>query len=167
MQRNPVFAAIVMAMVDLAGLSDIVKVEVGPSSTSLRRLHGNGSLKKIDLLFLDHHKLLYVSDLKLCESLGLITPGSALAADNVIRPGAPEYLEYVRASVEQRREWQKPGHEQPTKDYESHGSFFGPKPDDKPEKGNADLIYESKILMADHGRVSAPLMKKANILGRD
>ena len=33
-----------------------------------------------------------------------MTPGSVLAADNVIKPGNPPYLEYVRSSVAQKRE---------------------------------------------------------------
>lgn len=76
------FGAVISSLVDLAGLQDVVKVEIGASSASLRRLYEDGSLKKIDLLFLDHVKPLYTPDLKLCEELGLIGPGSVLAADN-------------------------------------------------------------------------------------
>ena len=92
-----------MSFADLAGLSDIVKVIVGPSDASIKRLHSAGDLKHIDLMFLDHYKPAYTSDLKLCEELRLIKPGSVLAADNVIYPGNPPYLEYVRSSVEQKR----------------------------------------------------------------
>ncbi|KAI9762670.1 MAG: hypothetical protein M4579_000288 [Chaenotheca gracillima] len=104
LERNPEFAAVIMALVDLAGLSDIVKVQVGPSAESIKRLQGNGSLSHIDLMFLDHYKPAYTTDLKLCEELGLITPGTVLAADNVIKPGNPPYLEYVRSSIQQKRE---------------------------------------------------------------
>ncbi|MGG6496026.1 UNVERIFIED_CONTAM: hypothetical protein NY603_24215, partial [Bacteroidetes bacterium 56_B9] len=58
----------------------------------------------IDLMFLDHYKPAYTTDLKLCEELKLVTPGSVLAADNVIKPGNPPYLEYVRSSVKEKRE---------------------------------------------------------------
>jgi catechol O-methyltransferase len=90
--------------VSLAGLSDIIKVEIGSSDASIKRLHDSGALKHIDLMFLDHYKPAYRPDLKLCEELKLITPGSVLAADNVITPGNPPYLEYVRSSVEEKRE---------------------------------------------------------------
>ncbi|KAF2842704.1 catechol O-methyltransferase [Patellaria atrata CBS 101060] len=103
LERNPEFAAVIMALVDLAGLSDVVKVVVGPSEHSIRRLHSSGVLTNIDFMFLDHYKPAYVTDLKLCEQLGLITPGSVLAADNVIKPGNPPYLEYVRSSVKEKR----------------------------------------------------------------
>ncbi|RAL07777.1 uncharacterized protein BO97DRAFT_438079 [Aspergillus homomorphus CBS 101889] len=103
LEMNPEFAAVIMSLVDLAGLSDIVKVIVGSSDASVARLHTQGLLKHIDLMFLDHYKPAYTTDLKLCEELKLITPGSVLAADNVIKPGNPPYLEYVRSSVEEKR----------------------------------------------------------------
>jgi catechol O-methyltransferase len=82
LERSPEFGAVIGSLVDLAGLRDLVKVEVGNSDASLRRLHAEGKVKKIDLLFLDHWKPAYVTDLKLCEELGLVGPGSVLAADN-------------------------------------------------------------------------------------
>ena len=102
LERNPEFAAVIMSLVDLAGLSDFVKVIVGPSADSIERLHSEGTLEHIDLMFLDHYKPAYTTDLKLCEQLGLISTGSVLAADNVIKPGNPPYLEYVRSSVQQK-----------------------------------------------------------------
>lgn len=82
LEFNPEFGAVISSLVDLAGLHDVVKVEIGASSSSLRRLYADGTLTKIDLMFLDHVKPLYTPDLKLCEELGLIGPGSVLAADN-------------------------------------------------------------------------------------
>lgn len=103
LERNAVFAAVIMALVDLAGLADVVKVIVGPSADSIKRLHAENHFQKIDMLFLDHYKPAYTPDLKLCEQLRLITPGSVLVADNVIAPGNPPYLEYVRSSVDEKR----------------------------------------------------------------
>lgn len=82
LEYNPEFGAVIASLVDLAGLRDVVKVEIGPASSSLRRLHEEGALRRIDLMFLDHVKPLYRPDLKLCEELGLVGPGSVLAADN-------------------------------------------------------------------------------------
>lgn len=77
---------------------------MGASDASLRRLHAQGKLEQgIDLMFLDHYKPAYTTDLKLCEQLGLVRPGSVLAADNVIKPGNPPYLEYVRSSVDEKK----------------------------------------------------------------
>ncbi|KAF1971224.1 hypothetical protein BU23DRAFT_590810 [Bimuria novae-zelandiae CBS 107.79] len=104
LERNPEFAAVISSLVDLSGLDSIVKVVVGSSDESLARLYESGVLTHIDLIFLDHYKPAYTTDLKLCEELGLITPGSVLAADNVIKPGNPPYLEYVRSSIKEKRE---------------------------------------------------------------
>ena len=92
-----------MALVNLAGLNDVVTVMVGSSDDALRRLHGENMATMIDLMFLDHYKPAYTTDLKLCEELKLIGPGSVLAADNVIKPGNPPYLEYVRSTIEEKR----------------------------------------------------------------
>ena len=103
LERNPEFGAVIMSLVELAGLSDVVKVVVGSSDASISRLHSSGQLDLIDLMFLDHYKPAYTTDLKLCEQLGLIGPGTVLAADNVIKPGNPPYLEYVRSTPEKKR----------------------------------------------------------------
>ena len=41
---------------------------------------------------------IYLSDLQLMEKLGVVTKGTLVAADNVIYPGAPGFLEYVEVS---------------------------------------------------------------------
>ncbi len=153
LERNPEFAAVITSLVDLAGLSDIVKVHVGASDQSIARLHADGTLTKIDLMFLDHYKPAYTTDLKLCEHLRLIRPGSVLAADNVISPGNPPYLEYVRSSVQQKRErcGDKNG-----KSYDSLGfseksknQYSNRVTDEKPNleySGNPNLVYESQLM---------------------
>uniref|UniRef100_A0A672YNG5 catechol O-methyltransferase n=1 Tax=Sphaeramia orbicularis TaxID=375764 RepID=A0A672YNG5_9TELE len=55
-------------------------------------------VETFDLVFLDHWKDRYLPDTKLLEDCGLLRKGSVLLADNVIFPGTPEYLEYVRSS---------------------------------------------------------------------
>ncbi|KAF9881789.1 hypothetical protein CkaCkLH20_00935 [Colletotrichum karsti] len=153
LERNPEFAAVIGSLVELAGLSDIVKVIVGPSDASIKRLHEAGELTKIDLMFLDHYKPAYTTDLKLCEQLGVVGPGSVLAADNVIKPGNPPYLEYVRSSVEDKRAAAR----DVAKKREESGFF-----DDRTAKqylkregeerldltrvGNPNLKYESKLV---------------------
>lgn len=127
LELNPEFAAVATMFLDLAGLRDVVKIVVGPCGESLRKLHRNGELRGIDLLFLDHWKPDYVTDLKICEELGLISPGGVLAADNVIDPGNPPYLEYVRSSVAEK------------KNSAENGSSSD-------STGNPNLIYESRLI---------------------
>ncbi|KAJ9644306.1 hypothetical protein H2204_001657 [Knufia peltigerae] len=153
LERNPEFAAVIASLVDLAGLSDIVKVIVGSSDVSIKRLHASGDLKHIDLMFLDHYKPAYTTDLKLCEELGLITPSTVLAADNVIAPGNPPYLEYVRSSVEQKKRATKFGgtvngvdSRFADKTANQYLKREGKAQLDETRVGNPLLIYESKLV---------------------
>jgi catechol O-methyltransferase len=145
---NPEFAAVIMSLVDLAGLSDVVKVVVGKSDASIARLYREGTLKHIDLMFLDHYKPAYATDLKFCEELRLITPGSVLAADNVIYPGNPSYLEYVRKSVEEKRksagEMRRP-ESLPDRTVNQYKERYGEKGFHQ-SGGNPNLVYESKLV---------------------
>lgn len=97
-ESNPLMAAITSSFVELAGLKDVVHVHVGPASESLVRLVAEGKLEKgsIDFMMLDHWEDVYISDLQLCEEHGLLRKGSVVLADNVLFPGAPEYLAYVK-----------------------------------------------------------------------
>ena len=149
LEMNPEFAAVISSLVDLAGLSDIVKVVVGPSGDSLKRLSADGTFKHIDLLFLDHHKPAYLLDLKLCEDLKLVKKGTVLAADNVIIPGNPPYLQYVRSSVQEKRNIFNKGSDEnkdefPGKTKDQYAKRDGN--DQADAKGNPNLVYKSKLV---------------------
>jgi catechol O-methyltransferase len=142
-----------MCLVALAGLSDTVKVVVGSSDASIRRLHALGELKHIDLMFLDHYKPAYTTDLKLCEELGLVKVGTVLAADNVITPGNPPYLEYVRSSVKEKREAAEKTQVEgdgvdarfPHRTAQQYAKRLGQAKLEHTSKGNPNLVYDSKI----------------------
>jgi catechol O-methyltransferase len=93
------FVAITRELVDLAGLQDVVEVCEGASADVLRGLVRDGVLREgsVDVLFLDHWERFYVPDTQLCEDLKLFRKGSVILADNTDRPGAPDYLDYVRS----------------------------------------------------------------------
>lgn len=100
-----------MNFVNLAGLSDVVEIIVGSSAHTLQRLHNEGVLGSgsVDMIFLDHAEDLYKPDLELCEKLGFLDKSGSLAiADNVVRPGAPEYREYVRSNPRFSKSWGVP-----------------------------------------------------------
>lgn len=150
LEMNPEYAAIANMFIELAGLRDFVRIIVGRSDLSLHKLYTSGEVKQIELMFIDHYKPAYTPDVKLCEQYGMIKPGSVLAADNVIYPGNPPYLEYIRSSVEQKRETAKKG---PAKGYNTTGipektakSFMVK--DDVPSfevVGNPNLVYDSRM----------------------
>jgi catechol O-methyltransferase len=81
------------ANVEFAGLSEQITFVHGPSTDIIATLQG-----RFDLVFLDHWKDLYKTDLQLIEQRELIGPGSIVVADNVGKIFAPEpYLNYVRS----------------------------------------------------------------------
>ena len=100
LELNLAFANVATQLIDIAGLGDFVEILVGPCRQSLReRLPKLLNNNQLELIFFDHSKKDYANDLRLIEEIGLIKKGSKIIADNVITPGAPLYLEYVRSSV--------------------------------------------------------------------
>ncbi|XP_071981144.1 catechol O-methyltransferase A-like isoform X1 [Engystomops pustulosus] len=75
-----------------------VELLVGSSTILIPQLKKKLDIEKFDLVFIDHWKVSYLPDTKLLEECGLLKAGSVLLADNVICPGTPDYLKYVRNS---------------------------------------------------------------------
>ena len=110
LEVDPLVASIAMNLISLAGLADVVQVIVGSSAHTLQRLHNQGALVQtgIDLLLLDHSEELYEPDVKLCEKLGFLRSGALIIADNVVRPGAPAYRNYMRTNPRVSKSWSLP-----------------------------------------------------------
>lgn len=62
----------------------------------------------VDLLFIDHDKSVYLTDLHSILGRGWLHHGSIVVADNVGIPGAPKYRRYMRE--EQNRLWRTTEH---------------------------------------------------------
>ena len=143
LELDPAHAAVANMLLDLAGLRDFVQIIIGPSDRTLLDLRRKGEVTRLELLFLDHWKDLYLPDLKLCEEHGLIAPGTVIAADNVIFPGAPDYMDWLRTPVEKKREVAKADKVLEKKENE----FLG----------NPNLLYETmthEFVFPDGRRVS-------------
>ncbi|PLB49806.1 O-methyltransferase [Aspergillus steynii IBT 23096] len=104
LEISPVFASVSASLVKLAGLDDVVEIKIGPCRDTLRALGKLYGEHGLDMIFFDHAKTAYVNDLKLCEELGLVARNTVVLADNVICPGNPAYLEYVRATPSKKQE---------------------------------------------------------------
>lgn len=104
LEMNPVYAAITASFAELAGLKDVVEVHVAPAGDSLKRMLRDGGLKEgeADFMLVDHWQSAYLPDLKLCEQLNVFKKGTIIVADNVIYPGAPDYLAYVTKGIAER-----------------------------------------------------------------
>lgn len=90
------FAKFVECLVNHAGLSDKVSVIVGPSSAIIPNLKAEYGINKLDFIFIDHLKTLYKPDMIRIIENDLLENGSVILADNVIYPGSPDYLEFIR-----------------------------------------------------------------------
>lgn len=97
-ELNPDYAAITQQMLHFAGLQERVTIIVGESQDVIPQLKKKYDIDTLDMVFLDHWKDCYLPDTLLLEECGLLRKGTVLLADNVIFPGAPEFLAHVRAS---------------------------------------------------------------------
>lgn len=103
LELNPVNAAVANLLIELAGLKDIVTIHIAPSYVTLAKFVKENVIDHVEFMLVDHWKDRYVPDLWLMENLGILKPGvTILAADNCLRPGAPDYLEWVRASKSEK-----------------------------------------------------------------
>ncbi|CAH2295594.1 Catechol O-methyltransferase [Pelobates cultripes] len=73
-----------------------VQVLEGSSADIIPNLKEKYQVDTLDFVFLDHWKDRYIVDTKLLEECCLLRTGSVLLADNVVYPGIPDFLEYVR-----------------------------------------------------------------------
>jgi len=157
LETDPLFAAVAQSLCDLAGLGDVVKVVVGKSGDILRAMKESGEIESLDMLFMDHWKLLYRQDLKLCEELGFVRKGTLLVADNYSVTGNPLFAEYVHSSVEEKRRVAKEG--PPDGESEKIRATFGPGGEDLDLnlKGNPELSYEILEIIEAEGPDGKPV----------
>ncbi|KAM5193796.1 catechol O-methyltransferase-like [Mantella aurantiaca] len=93
---NPAYATIAKQITEFAGLKDKVQILEGNTHDIIPQLKKKYELDTLDFVFVDHWKEKYLPDTQLMEKCGLLKKGSVLLADNVIVPGAPDFLKYVR-----------------------------------------------------------------------
>ncbi|CAF0904665.1 unnamed protein product [Adineta ricciae] len=91
-------AEIARSIFEHAGVTDRIQVINEYTDKVIPRLSKDFNIDSFDLIFIDHYKDVYLRDLKLLEENGLIKSGTVIVADNVICPGAPDYLNYVRSN---------------------------------------------------------------------
>ncbi|KAG9462540.1 hypothetical protein GDO78_013905, partial [Eleutherodactylus coqui] len=74
-----------------------VQIIEGNTQDIIPQLKKKYELDTLDFVFVDHWKDKYTDDTKLLEKCNLLRKGSVILADNVIIPGAPDFLQYVRS----------------------------------------------------------------------
>jgi len=111
---NPANADIARRIHEHAGVGGRVNVVVGTlgdggkTIDALRTAYGFGDAS-VDLVFLDHAKEVYLSDLKLIMDQGWLRRGALVVADNIKFPGAPDYRAYMAENEGKR--WRSTEHQ--------------------------------------------------------
>ncbi|KAM4808112.1 uncharacterized protein WCC33_003274 [Rhinophrynus dorsalis] len=95
-EMNPANAAVAKQIIEFAGVKDKVQILEGSTGDIIPQLKKKYEVSTLDFVFVDHWKDKYKSDTQLLEECNLLRKGSVILADNVIVPGAPDFLEYVR-----------------------------------------------------------------------
>lgn len=93
--------AVARQMIAHAGVDSRVVHVVKPLEQAVEELRA--ALKAqgrdaFELVFIDHEKSVYLSDLQLLIKEGLIREGSVVVADNLRIPGAPDFVKWIKAS---------------------------------------------------------------------
>jgi len=95
-ERNPDSAEIAHTIHKHAGVANRIKIVIDSTGHAIPRLSQKYHIRSFDFIFIDHHGAHYLRDFMLLEQFGLIRSGTMIVADNVITPGAPDYLNYIR-----------------------------------------------------------------------
>lgn len=82
---NPVSAAVATQLHEHAGVTSRITCVVGSTDNVISMLSERFGIQSFDL-----------RDLRLLEQMKLIVSRTVVVANNVITPGAPNYLDYIR-----------------------------------------------------------------------
>eukprot|EP00736_Rhodelphis_marinus_P001207 Rmarinus@m.26212 len=94
---DPMHSAVATKNLEFAGLyPGTVSAIVGYPQDVIRQIHEEHPDLQFDLVFLDHEKSFYETDLQLVLELDMLADGGVVVADNILFPGAPEYINYIR-----------------------------------------------------------------------
>ncbi len=126
-------AAVALRIWTHAGVADRVTCVVGTIGDGGRTLdrlateHGFAP-GKLDLLFIDHDKAAYLTDLQSILDRGWLHRGSIVVADNMLIPGSPKYRDFMH---------EQQGKLFDTIEHKTHGEYQSLAP---------DLVFESEYL---------------------
>ncbi|CAF1215298.1 unnamed protein product [Rotaria sp. Silwood1] len=95
-EKNPQSAEIAHTIHKHAGVENRIKIIVDSTENVIPQLSKIFHINTLDFIFIDHDGAAYLPDFILLEQYGLIKSGTMIVADNVIYPGAPKYLDYIR-----------------------------------------------------------------------
>lgn len=97
MEVDPFHAVIARNTIEWAGLSDVVEIWCGHSENLIPRLRERLPDKSIDILFFDQQGTKMHTDLERIRSMNLLSDKACVVGDNVLRPGAPQFMYWTCA----------------------------------------------------------------------
>ena len=126
-------AAIARRIWDHAGIGEELTVLVGTlgdAGATIAKLESEYGFAggSLDFVFIDHDKSAYLPDLRRILDRGWLHPGSVVVADNIRRPGVPDYREFMQA--QEGRSWR-------TREHQTHAEY---------QSLLGDLVLESDFL---------------------
>ena len=98
-EAEPLHAEVAVTLLEYAGFDETkVKVITGSANASVPEVKRLLKGQVADQVFMDHCKPCLKPDLVSLEEAGMIQKGTVVIADNVIYPGAPDFLAYLDAN---------------------------------------------------------------------
>ncbi|ORX94967.1 S-adenosyl-L-methionine-dependent methyltransferase, partial [Basidiobolus meristosporus CBS 931.73] len=97
---DPEFAEVANKIIDHAGLSSKVTIVIGEFQLTCKTFSEKYGVNKVEFVFIDHKKDVYVQDIKNILRLQWLNIGATVVADNILYPGAPEYKAYIESRPE-------------------------------------------------------------------
>mmetsp|Transcript_28164 Transcript_28164/g.50840 ORF Transcript_28164/g.50840 Transcript_28164/m.50840 type:complete len:971 (-) Transcript_28164:50-2962(-) len=92
MEMDPVNATIARNHIQMAGLSDVVTVQLGHSDDAVQNVLEQFGERSVDMVFMDQRGTAFHDDAQRLEQINLLAEGAVLVADNVLKPGAPYHV---------------------------------------------------------------------------
>ena len=98
-EAEALHADVAIALLQYAGFDESkVKVITGSANASIPEVKRMLKGQAADQVFMDHCKPCLKPDLVSLEEAGMVKKGTVVVADNVIYPGAPDFLAYLDAN---------------------------------------------------------------------
>ena len=98
-EAEPLHAEVAVKLLKFSGFEeDRVAVITGSANAQIPKVKELLNKEAADQIFLDHCKPCLRPDLESLEEYGLVHKGTCVIADNVLYPGAPDYLAYLDAN---------------------------------------------------------------------
>jgi catechol O-methyltransferase len=87
---DPLYAAIATKVIEHAGLSDSIKVEIGDISERFEAIQKKHGIGQIEALLMDHGTSNYLSSLQFLEGKGMVKQDTAVLCDWSLYPGSED-----------------------------------------------------------------------------